>query len=431
MKTRRFSRRNALRSAARRLGLEPLETRMLLASLTSRLPPIIVDPGSDPVQIRQLADPTRETTLPSAAVSAMHELILVRDMVADLNMQDDSSLLADLQREIWAPVVAVMEDDLYAPLELDAAIELATTGFEVILPPLDIAIERVFGSSLSESRPVVPTPNAPDTDVDQNSPPNDSSGSAIGPSDTFTFAIPTTELVSETESRAEDESESGNDANVAQPEDRGAKKTKNAVAETLERPIVIDEVESHNKERGDRGPKTNDMLLLPQPSTVAQVPTNQNTNRSHSESPSDFGIEEARVGLADQSVLGQMLLLPMVQDSTATDVLARPMVIAGFNPVAMLQIFIGTELGGALNGGLELTEGVASRDRETDSASSLLDRSDRLALTAFVVIVGYWYFHSKDEVSSSTPLRSAASDRRPRRWRRLLLGGYFGYFGSK
>jgi hypothetical protein len=102
------------------------------------------------------------------------------------------------------------------------------------------------------------------------------------------------------------------------------------------------------------------------------------------------------------------------------------MVIAGFNPVAMLQIFVGTELGGVLIDRLELTKDVAPRDYETDRTSSLLECSDRLALTAFVVVVGYWYFHSKDEVSSSTPLRSAASDRRPRRWRRLLFGGYFG-----
>ena len=55
MTTRRLGR--ALRTAAynknsRRLAIEPLETRRLLASLTSQLPPIVISAGSEAVQIR-------------------------------------------------------------------------------------------------------------------------------------------------------------------------------------------------------------------------------------------------------------------------------------------------------------------------------------------------------------------------------------------
>jgi hypothetical protein len=232
----------------------------------------------------------------------------------------------------------------------------------------------------------------------------------------------------DTDSDAKREVELRDSTNVAPATSRSESKTRLAETEAVERRMVVDETEVQKKEHVDRESKTKDMQLLPQPAANTPVPTNRNTDRSDKESPSVGGNEGAPIALTEQAaqlVLEQMLLLPMVPDSGTDQQLTSRAMIAGFNPVAMLQIFVGAEPADSQREGLE-SEVVASRVGETEIASTSWVRMDRLAVATFVLVVGYWYFHSEDKVSSSTAFPSVARDRRPSRWRRLLLGENFG-----
>jgi hypothetical protein len=119
-----------------------------------------------------------------------------------------------------------------------------------------------------------------------------------------------------------------------------------------------------------------------------------------------------------------MLLLPISPDLEMDQQATGPLVIAGFNPVAMLQIFLGTERGAVSDEGLELEESVAPRVDEAGAASSPLAFSEQLLVGTFVVVVGYWYLHARDDISFSVCLAPTIRDRRPRR--RKPLRKYFG-----
>jgi hypothetical protein len=361
----------------------------------------------------------------------LNELADLQDIISDQNHHlNHDGLLADLQQDVWSRVAALMTNDSvesFEPLELAAAIEIATTGFEVISPPPEVAIQRIFGPPLSETRPDAPIGNASDADVlGHDAPPSKSTAASVGPSDTS--AVPTTELASETESDAQQEAELRSNTNAAPATSREETKTKLAEIEAVGRRTVVDETEEHNKEDVHRDSKTNDMLLLPQPTADAPVSTNTNTDRSDREPPSAVGNEDAPVALteqAEQAGLEQMLLLPMVPDSGRDQPSTGRTMIAGFNPVAMLQIFVGAEPSDSRLEGTEF-EGGAPNVGETDIASFPWVRMDQLAIASFVVVVGYWYFHSEDEVASSVCVRPKLRDRRPRRRTRHFLGKYFG-----
>jgi hypothetical protein len=416
------------------LAVETLEVRTLLASLTSRLPPIVITPGSEPVEIRQVANPSEVTTLPSAAVSAIRELASTRDIFSDqLFKRDDSSLLAELEQEIWSPLVAILDDESLESLDFDAAMEIATTGFEVLSPPPEVAVGRIFGPPLSETPPSAPTSNGSNAAVGEHETPLKASGGSADTSATLTTnlatdtklgANPKADEPSDLEPADEIDFEQGtrststSEPESVSPRTRGAAEGQSIapVVEAIGEPTVIDEAE-HQK-RDDRQSSTDNMLLLRQPTSETPESTTKTANRSDTESPILVSSDEPTADHAEQATLGQMLLLAMVPDSGMDHESARPIVIAGFNPVAMLQIFVGVKGSSVPNEEFEVA--AASSVDEADVDSTPMISSERLIVGTFVIVVGYWYFHWREDETLATRFASAVRDRRPRRWARLL-----------